>query len=672
MPEDRHRLGRRGVAGIRGIVLLAAIAPFLPGACEIVRHGVPDRILTADRAILELRTLNAAHGAQLVGPYSRFGWSQPGPAYFYLALPFYEALHGRGPALSVFAFTVNLVSAIFLVLTARRLKGETFAIIVAVMLAVYGTGAPRFHLAEMWNPILPALPLGLLFFLAVRLGVGELRVLPAIALMASCIVQTHLAYAPVTVAVCAAAISLCVRRLIEQRRSSSSRVEPPAHPLLGWALTIAVLVLLWAAPLYQELRSPEGNLRALLKFFSAPPVTRQPWSSVMEVVAQHLAVLPFAFVRLLNPSREAPTGPVVYWLAAALVLGLIAALVSTSKRDPVSKGMATLALVGIATSMIAIKEVRGPILPYFVMWISMVGLFASSAVVAAFLPRFTQLSQRRAVLATFALAGALCVGFSVRAQATDSVFPERDPDAEVVIPAIRQFLRGKQVENPILVVTNRPHPWPVATAVPLDLYKHGIPFLVDEGWRFMMGHQFELDGSPHPHLYIGDGAFDRFASTRPDLIPVARASDTGVYLEDPAYLRAHQISGPAVLVRAAGTAGDPRVATDGFIPVESSAWDGPWSVILESKDSFLEVAVPRRRLIGLYLSVAGDDGYAVSCLRPDGSFAPLGTTSPDERESGMRTRLVFSDALATCSAIRIGPREDGGKHSIGEVGFLGG
>jgi hypothetical protein len=644
----------------------------LPGACEIVRHGVPDRILTADNAILELGTLKAARAAQLVGPYSRFGWSQPGPAYFYLALPFHEAFHGRGSALSVFAFTTNLISAVLLVLAARRLKGDAFAIIVAVMLAVYETGAPRFHLSEMWNPILPALPLGVLFFLAPRLGDGDLRVLPVIVFLASCIVQTHVAYGPVTIAVSGAAICLFSWRRIEQRLSPLSGAARPAHLVLPLASTIGVLLLLWAAPIYQDLRSPRGNLHALAEFFFTPPATRQTWSSVVEVVAQHLAVLPLSFTRLMHPSPEASAGPIVYWLAAAQVLALIAALVSTWKRDPVCTGMASLALVGIVTSVFAVKEVRGPILPYFVMWISMVGFFAFAAIVAAILPWFMRISERTPVALAFAIAGASCLGFSMRAQAKDSVFADRDRGAEAVIPAVRRFLQTKHIENPILVVTNRPHPWPIATAIALDLYKNGVPFQVDEGWRFMMGHQFELDGLPHPHLYIGDGAFDRYASTRSDLIQVATASDIGVYLEDPDYLRAHRVSAPAVLIRAAGTVGDPSVAVDGVIPIESAAWDGPWSVILKSKESFLELAVPQKRLIGIYLSAAGDDGYAVSCLHPDGSTDQLGTTSPNERESGMRMRLILSDVLAACSTIRIGPREDEGAHSIGEIGFLGG
>ena len=74
----RAAIGRVGLIG-------GAIAPFAPAAAEFVRRGVPDYLFTGDGATLELRTLHAAHGAQLLGPYSGFYWNHPGPAFFYLA-----------------------------------------------------------------------------------------------------------------------------------------------------------------------------------------------------------------------------------------------------------------------------------------------------------------------------------------------------------------------------------------------------------------------------------------------------------------------------------------------------------------------------------------------------------------------------------------------------------
>ncbi len=72
-----------------------------------MQRGVPDVLFTGDGAALELRVLRAVRGVQFLGPYSRFGWSHPGPAYFYLASPFYELFGERGPALNLFAMAVQ-------------------------------------------------------------------------------------------------------------------------------------------------------------------------------------------------------------------------------------------------------------------------------------------------------------------------------------------------------------------------------------------------------------------------------------------------------------------------------------------------------------------------------------------------------------------------------------
>jgi hypothetical protein len=49
-----------------------------------------------DQAILALRVGDAMKFHAEVGPYSRFGWSHPGPALFYLLAPVYS-LSGTNP-----------------------------------------------------------------------------------------------------------------------------------------------------------------------------------------------------------------------------------------------------------------------------------------------------------------------------------------------------------------------------------------------------------------------------------------------------------------------------------------------------------------------------------------------------------------------------------------------
>jgi hypothetical protein len=109
----------------------------VPAAWEFVQRGVPDVLFTGDGAALELRVLQAGRGVQFLGPYSLFGWSHPGPAYFYLALPFYELFGERGPALNLFALVVNGVAAVARVLITQRLLGFATAIAAAALVSVF-------------------------------------------------------------------------------------------------------------------------------------------------------------------------------------------------------------------------------------------------------------------------------------------------------------------------------------------------------------------------------------------------------------------------------------------------------------------------------------------------------------------------------------------------------
>jgi hypothetical protein len=137
--------------GGRVALIIGAVAPFVPAAAEFLRRGVPDYLFTGDAATLELRTLHAAHGAQLLGPYSRFHWNHPGPMFFYLALPVYEAFHEHGPALNLFMLLVNAIVAVGIVLVARRLRGDPFAWLVAALLAILELVAMPFVQTGEWT-----------------------------------------------------------------------------------------------------------------------------------------------------------------------------------------------------------------------------------------------------------------------------------------------------------------------------------------------------------------------------------------------------------------------------------------------------------------------------------------------------------------------------------------
>ena len=81
-------------AGRHPVVVLAilvglAVLPVIMPASRIIdgMDGMRSASPASDFALLELSTDEALRGTQLLGPYSRFGWRHPGPAYFYLQAP---------------------------------------------------------------------------------------------------------------------------------------------------------------------------------------------------------------------------------------------------------------------------------------------------------------------------------------------------------------------------------------------------------------------------------------------------------------------------------------------------------------------------------------------------------------------------------------------------------
>ena len=339
--------------------------------------------------MLEIRTLHAVHGRQLLGPYSRFVWSHPGPVFFYLAAPIYRLCHLRGPGLNLFVFGANLAAATALVLTARRLRGDLFAFGVGVLLALYETVGAPFPLSGEWNPMTPILPLALLFFLAARLGSGAVGALPAVAFVASAIVQTHLGFAPVVVYLCATGALFCLRELylVGQARQVDRQVDR-RHIGRAVALAVGVSALLWVLPLYEDLTRHPGNLGQLRTFFLATHRSEHSWRVAVDTVAGQLAIFPLAVGRALGRSATVAGPGLRLGLAAGELTGLGAALgLALRRRDQVAALLSAMALGTIVVAAFSVRAIRGEIEDYLVAWISVLGFLACAAIATLFLRR---------------------------------------------------------------------------------------------------------------------------------------------------------------------------------------------------------------------------------------------------------------------------------------------
>src|SRR3954452_8604486 len=183
----------RAVTGV-GVAALA-----VPFAAALVLALTRPWSPSTDLALMELRTLDVGGPATpLLGPYSRLGWSHPGPlAFWLLALP-YRLFGARPAGLLVGAVLVHGAAATGCLVLARRRGGRPLTALVALGLALLVGGFGAGNLANFWNPYLPLTALAFLVLATWSVVEGDIGLLPVVVGVACFAWQSHVAYLAVT------------------------------------------------------------------------------------------------------------------------------------------------------------------------------------------------------------------------------------------------------------------------------------------------------------------------------------------------------------------------------------------------------------------------------------------------------------------------------------------
>jgi hypothetical protein len=498
-----------------------ATAPFLPALVEFWRRGIPDRLFAGDAAALELGTWHAARGHQLLGPYSRFGWNHPGPAFFYLSVPVYELFSERGPALSLFALGAELASALAIVFTAHRLSGRLFAVIVAALLAVFELIALPFLLANEWNPVFPILPFVLVCFLAARVAAGAGSLLPALVFVGSVIVQTHVAFAPEVIALSVYAVV---------RRPPSGQ----AAPLGRWIvpLTLGIFAVCWALPTIEAFTTHPGDLQQILSFFS-PMRTDFPqhtWREAFETVARQMSAVPWALFQTISQSRS--TGPgilLAVFLATAELVCLRAAVRHT---DPGERGgvrrLAEIVLLTTVIAVLSVRAIRGEILVYLVSWYSVTGLLATAVIITGAAGRLRRSIGADRTFTIVVTCACLVLGLAMTAPVRrPSVIHGSTAEVDHIAPIVNDFLRRRGDEAPTVFIPSK-EVWPTAVGVVLYLRKHDMPVTVEQAWLNVGGRPLRESPGQHPGLFFTDDVAAQRLRAEGGFVEIASALGTHV------------------------------------------------------------------------------------------------------------------------------------------------
>lgn len=484
----------RLAVGKRGGHVLASIGalPFLAALLTFLFQSDTPLYPWADHALTEIGTRSASEGDQFLGPYSRFGWYHPGPAVFYALVPMYELFSEAAIGILAGAVVLNLLGVVALVMVVARWGGQTLSLWLSVLLAGFlATNTPTF-VYDAWGPHIVVVPFALFMVLCAALASGSRLVLPALAVVGSFIVQTQLGASVGVIAL------LAVSALIRIVAARGKPRQSLRGPLIA---TVAALVVMWVLPFAEQVTHTPGNLRHLGAFFEQTPTEQLPWASVLStVVAAMTAFLRGLYAFDLGMS---PGGVAQALFGLQVVLLATGVIVAAKRRRTFATALCVLGLVAIIVGAEAIRQVRGPLYPYLIDWLTAAGPIGWIGVASALAPaRWPPRLREAVVLAlTVALLGLTTYNVYSTMQGDPTL---RGFSSEEVgrLAVLAEGIAQKENARQVLLLVAGDDQRPVMTGVALELARLGRSVTLDRKWLYQFGAQFEPRSRPDLVLVI--------------------------------------------------------------------------------------------------------------------------------------------------------------------------
>jgi hypothetical protein len=342
------------------------VVTLLPLAVLAARAMFQSWVPLGDQATIALRVIEVGTShTPLVGPYSRFGWSHPGPFMFYaLALP-YRVTAAQVDGLLVGALLINAAAFSIITYVLFRRGGITLAALGIAFFgfAIWSVGAS--FLWYPWNPTVALLPFAATLVLTWAVSCGSARAIPVLAAAASFLVQTHVEYTPLVAGFIACAV-------VGFWRSRGSSVDP-RHEHQSTSLrcvllaTAAVVVVAWIPSLVDAAIHGGGNLRDLIRF-GLDSHSSLGLSSAVKIMGLELSLRApwLGFHEPLSALFQGGVAPQGFPLPVGLFVLLIATAVAGSRHDREALRLCLIVLVSIGLATLSVANIVGTPYPYLI------------------------------------------------------------------------------------------------------------------------------------------------------------------------------------------------------------------------------------------------------------------------------------------------------------------
>jgi hypothetical protein len=350
---------------------IALAALVVPLAVIAVLAVTGDVVPIRDDALMELRVRAIGQRAELLGLYSRDGWSHPGPAIFYsLVLPY--RLVGSSAGMLVGALLINGAAMVGTVLIGRVLAGTRAALTLALAMAVVARSLGPLVIRDPWVCFVTTMPFAL--FLVALWALVERRrwALPFTVFLASWLTQTHVGFAAVTLPLLALGAAVLV---VRDWRDPDSR----ARRRLGGAAAVAggVLVVMWSPVVWDQIAG-RANLETMVRWFADP---QEPVATLGDGLRIVLGA--FGLDVLTGTRRAAPfTGETELrreWVVPVLLV-LVAGgtAVAWRRREWGTLRLAAVLGATVVVSVVAVARTVGRMYEYRLLWTWVVAAVATA------------------------------------------------------------------------------------------------------------------------------------------------------------------------------------------------------------------------------------------------------------------------------------------------------
>lgn len=446
---------------------------------------------TGDWAVLAMRVADVGHKTPLLGPYSRFGWNHPGPLlYWMLAVP-YNFLGGRSVDLLAGSglFSCAVTGAVLAIAWRRGRLPLVALTSVALAVLVHSMGPSM--LRDPWNPYVTLLPLVLFVFLAWSGAEGDRWSWPPLLLTGSFLVQSHVGYLMMVIALGAAAFALAW-----QRRGTVPLISSDRRKRQWFIGSLVIIGIVCWVPVLIDQFVGSGNLGAIGSYFISSSDAPAGFGAAIDQAARHLAVPNAPWLGALEPAGldgALPGSSALNLVLPVLAFGLAAI---SSWRLRCGSAFRFQLLVGVLTlsGTVATSRITGPLFGYLVRWWWIIACLwwlsiAWSLLSAAF--RALPLSDELRRFAPAAI-GVVCLVTAIQTgQNTTSLISATTAPGPSATAILGQLLPNLKTEldgsGPVIVKSTGSVWGSYADAIRLDLERNGIQVVVEDSESYRFG-----------------------------------------------------------------------------------------------------------------------------------------------------------------------------------------